>query len=51
MKSGGNVACLRGFEPPTFGAGVLTPAPLDIWGKPDFQGEMFCFPLSTFSQN
>jgi hypothetical protein len=22
MKSGGNVACARGFEPPTFGSGV-----------------------------
>ena len=50
-KSGKNRTCLRGFEPPTFGSGVLFPTLLDIWGKPDFQGEMSCFPLRTFSQN
>jgi hypothetical protein len=40
----------EGFEPPTFGSGVPFPAPLSIWEKPDFQGEMSCFPLRTFSQ-
>jgi hypothetical protein len=34
---GENVACLRGFEPPTFGSGVPYPTLLDIWGKPHFQ--------------
>ena len=50
-KSGENMACLRGFEPPTFGSGVQRSTLLDIWGKPDFQGETSCFPLRTFSQN
>ena len=30
MKSGEDVACLRGFEPLTFGSGVLSSALLDI---------------------
>jgi len=44
-------ACLRGFEPPTFGSGVQRSTLLDIWGEPDFQGRLSCFPLSTISQN
>jgi hypothetical protein len=28
MKSGENVACLRGFEPPTFGSGARSIPPL-----------------------
>ena len=48
---GKSMACLRGFEPPTFGSGVQRSTLLGIWGKPDFQGEMSCFPLRTFSQN
>jgi len=45
------MACLRGFEPPTFGSGVPYFKLLDVWGKPYFQGRLACFPLSTFSQN
>jgi len=45
------MACLRGFEPPTFGPGVQSPNFLDIWGNPRFQGEIVSFPLRTFSQN
>jgi hypothetical protein len=48
---GEDMACLRGFKPPTFGSGVPSSTLLDIWGKPDFQGEMSCFSLRTFSQN
>ena len=45
------MACLRGFEPPTFGSGVHVSTLLDIWGKPDFQEKMPCFTLRTISQN
>jgi hypothetical protein len=51
MGEKSNLACLRGFEPPTFGSGVPFSILMDIWGKPYFQGEVSCFPLSTFSQN
>jgi len=45
------MVCLRGLESQTFGSGVPCSPPLNIWGKPDFQGETSCFPLRTFSQN
>jgi hypothetical protein len=45
------MACLRGFEPPTFGSGAQRSTFLDIWGKPHSQGEMSCFPLRAFIQN
>jgi hypothetical protein len=51
LKIRGNVACRKGFEPPTFGSRVPYSILQDKWENPGFSWKMPYSPLSNTNQS